>query len=492
MNNEQFLTHKRIEWLDIAKGIGIILVVLAHFYQWVGIGVGVGKFIYSFHMPFFIALSGISVAISANKLGSVRAHSKNFIFKRTQSIILQYFYVAVVSLIIYTLIFKPSTDYLYMSIKGILRGDVNLLAYNQAIWFLPMIFLSNIIFYGIIKLSDKICKNSISKNVSIVIISLGMFVIGDFLVKESINLWSIDIALLTMPFNALGYLLFKYIDKILEKFRAIYLIPLSIIWVFIAMIRPYTNLVSRAIGNPAIYFLVGSLAIVILLKICNLLVRYKKVANVLSFLGVNSLIIMSYHMVLHTIIYSAIVPRLPGNIQVFILEPSFFIGLIILIFEIIMPIGIGLILHRQSYSNKTVVSLFLISSLLLFTIIYNNTPIKIISNNISIGSSLSAVENFHVDRWVEQEAKMEIAAQNMNTIIIDGEYIGERAGNEKVYITVNDKEKLEFDIDSNIFTLEIPTYGASEVVLDIKTNFKIDSGADTRNLAFLIKDIKSK
>lgn len=87
---------------------------------------------------------------------------------------------------------------------------------------------------------------------------------------------------------------------------------------------------------------------------------------------------------------------------------------------------------------------------------------------------------------------MEIAAQNMNTIIIDGEYIGERAGNEKVYITVNDKEKLEFDIDSNIFTLEIPTYGASEVVLDIKTNFKIDSGADTRNLAFLIKDIKSK
>lgn len=76
------ISQKRIEWLDIAKGIGIILVVLAHFYQWVGIGVGVGKFIYSFHMPFFIALSGISVAISANKLGSVRALIAKILYSR--------------------------------------------------------------------------------------------------------------------------------------------------------------------------------------------------------------------------------------------------------------------------------------------------------------------------------------------------------------------------------------------------------------------------
>ena len=39
---------KRIEWIDIARGIGIILVILGH------IGIGkIGKFIYSFHIPLF-------------------------------------------------------------------------------------------------------------------------------------------------------------------------------------------------------------------------------------------------------------------------------------------------------------------------------------------------------------------------------------------------------------------------------------------------------
>lgn len=52
------IIKNRVQWLDIVKGIGIILVVLAHFYQWSGYGVGWGKFIYSFHMPLFIALSG--------------------------------------------------------------------------------------------------------------------------------------------------------------------------------------------------------------------------------------------------------------------------------------------------------------------------------------------------------------------------------------------------------------------------------------------------
>lgn len=43
---------KRIKWIDIAKGIAIILVVLSHVD-------GPGKFyIEQFHMPFFMLISG--------------------------------------------------------------------------------------------------------------------------------------------------------------------------------------------------------------------------------------------------------------------------------------------------------------------------------------------------------------------------------------------------------------------------------------------------
>ena len=40
-------SSKRIEWLDIAKGIGIFLVVYAH------ARAPYSSYIYNFHMPFF-------------------------------------------------------------------------------------------------------------------------------------------------------------------------------------------------------------------------------------------------------------------------------------------------------------------------------------------------------------------------------------------------------------------------------------------------------
>lgn len=50
---------KRIEWVDIAKGILILLVVLGHFLEALGYYEFVHKWIYSFHMVSFFALSGV-------------------------------------------------------------------------------------------------------------------------------------------------------------------------------------------------------------------------------------------------------------------------------------------------------------------------------------------------------------------------------------------------------------------------------------------------
>lgn len=47
------MSGKRIEWLDIAKGIGIFLVVYAH------ARAPYNSYIYNFHMPFFFLISGI-------------------------------------------------------------------------------------------------------------------------------------------------------------------------------------------------------------------------------------------------------------------------------------------------------------------------------------------------------------------------------------------------------------------------------------------------
>ena len=45
---------KRVDYLDYAKGIAIILVVLGHIFS----GGNIKTYIYSFHMPLFFIISG--------------------------------------------------------------------------------------------------------------------------------------------------------------------------------------------------------------------------------------------------------------------------------------------------------------------------------------------------------------------------------------------------------------------------------------------------
>lgn len=47
-------SNNRIAWVDIAKGIGIVLVLIGHISQ----NKNLHYFIYSFHMPLFFIISG--------------------------------------------------------------------------------------------------------------------------------------------------------------------------------------------------------------------------------------------------------------------------------------------------------------------------------------------------------------------------------------------------------------------------------------------------
>ena len=52
-------TKKRIEWIDIAKGIGIILVIMGH-----TIALRYSQWLYTFHLPLFFLLSGLVYNVS--------------------------------------------------------------------------------------------------------------------------------------------------------------------------------------------------------------------------------------------------------------------------------------------------------------------------------------------------------------------------------------------------------------------------------------------
>ncbi len=56
---------KRIEWIDNAKGILIVLVVIGHICAWLAYDTYPMKWIYAFHMPAFFAVSGVLYRYSA-------------------------------------------------------------------------------------------------------------------------------------------------------------------------------------------------------------------------------------------------------------------------------------------------------------------------------------------------------------------------------------------------------------------------------------------
>lgn len=86
---------KHYRELDIAKGIGIILVVFGHSItqynnQVSGIWSVIYNFIYSFHMPFFFLISGI---LSTRLLDKSIQEKKVSIRKKAVRLLVPYFFI---------------------------------------------------------------------------------------------------------------------------------------------------------------------------------------------------------------------------------------------------------------------------------------------------------------------------------------------------------------------------------------------------------------
>lgn len=90
MNNDNFITQRKYEWIDIAKGFGIILVILGHCIrdgmQEKYIFSVIYTFIYTFHMPLFFLLSGFLFENSIQKENGV----KKFIEKKTNTLFIPF------------------------------------------------------------------------------------------------------------------------------------------------------------------------------------------------------------------------------------------------------------------------------------------------------------------------------------------------------------------------------------------------------------------
>lgn len=234
MESTTLNNQNRIEWIDIAKGIGILCVVLGHIYI-----PYLYSFVYLFHMPLFFFLSGLC---SSSK-GTLQSR----IIKKIKSLYIP----MIVSelLFIFLNFFLVRCHFIgndslvkFDDIVDVLRFIVNLLVGNydllSPLWFLRNLLIVSILCcffdYFIIK-----CPNEKSKKI-ISFIILCLFVITAFITTQFSLFYgvkSLDAVFLSFCYYWLGYNL-RFIKQINWrrniKFKISLIIVLLLILVFLS------------------------------------------------------------------------------------------------------------------------------------------------------------------------------------------------------------------------------------------------------------------
>jgi fucose 4-O-acetylase-like acetyltransferase len=302
-------TSKRIESFDIAKGIGILLVILGHILQYT---CKVRIFIYAFHMPLFFFLSGL-FARSSND-------TKTYAEKTFKRLLLPYIVFVLIDTLIYaldeaiiiknhTFVVKGGLDIreLLISLFKVLAG-VQRTFLNVPLWFLFSLFLIRFLYYSICKFKKPVSAGVIS------FITVSGFAF--LLIKDNINLPENDnyylTALVGFSYYALGDLFKKPITEVCERIdknRTRILLLLSIVFC-ISFIITYivsqknavraTKLIELRVYNPYLYIIASLSGIIMSISLAILLSSSKQKAihlfnDALSYFGKNSIIIMITH-----------------------------------------------------------------------------------------------------------------------------------------------------------------------------------------------------
>jgi len=191
---------ERVRWLDVCRGISILLVIMVHTYPQGGI---VNSYIQLFIMPLFFCLSGYTF-----KQKSLAEEAKIDI----KRIIIPYLIISII-FITYYLLKKNTLDEFIWSLKRkpftIIMGASGAINNSEGApisffdgvgraWFLPTLFSLKIIFTVINRVDDRI-------KFGIVVLSS---IIGFFSPYLPLNF---DIALTMLPFFFLGYI--HFFDK---------------------------------------------------------------------------------------------------------------------------------------------------------------------------------------------------------------------------------------------------------------------------------------
>ncbi len=293
MTNNQLSVQNRISWIDAAKGITAVLVVLGHV-------LNLGKvqaFVSVFHVPTFFLLSGICF--------SHREKFISFFSKKFRQIMIPYYIWGLIAIFVYLVGGHLITEKEILSLKECLFGLISgtakseYMQFNLHLWFLPVLFVMQILFYPIAKASNRIAPTK--QPAFFITVSLILTAVSIILIQSELNIvlpFGIETSVKLLPFFSFGYLLkftalYKNIElkskkaKILLAISAIFSFALLLIfslWHF-ELFKDKINYFRNAFGNLPIFICAAVCGIVFTV----LLAQFLSKCELIKYIGKKSL-----------------------------------------------------------------------------------------------------------------------------------------------------------------------------------------------------------
>lgn len=254
-------------YVDIAKGIGICLVILGH-----------GLFPYhyaidSFHMPLFFIIAGCTFYPKSIDLV--------FIGKKIDRIFVPYLFFSIIS---------AAISFVIEKIRG---GSLYEGPFNGPLWFLPVMF-GSIVFYHLFVSS---IKHRLLLNLTMLMIAVYEIVLAYF--NNRFLPFNMDNMLLSMVFIHIGIYL-KNIISLKNKYLLFFVVVIfyGVLLLFSHKYGMDKGLYldgSIFIANPVLAPILAVFGSSLILCISYLLEEVRFLSSIFLWLGKNSLVIMAVH-----------------------------------------------------------------------------------------------------------------------------------------------------------------------------------------------------
>lgn len=181
---------KRIEALDIARGIGILLVVLGH-NDLGALSPFLHRFIYSFHIPLFFFLSGYFVNTSLPFV--------DFFKKRFHAVLKPYLFTIFLIYFASVSFEKMGFETAIGRILKSLYGSINYIDWGQ-LWFLPHLFAVSLYAFVLITIVRRLQNRWVTWGILLATLVISLFFLRAFY-PFSISLFNKQYELYGLPFS---------------------------------------------------------------------------------------------------------------------------------------------------------------------------------------------------------------------------------------------------------------------------------------------------